>query len=84
MFECENMTPCGCERMDAVKELQLIEMIESWYFDTDTLCKNQCCKECEKIKKCGYRCGRITWNDHGEQFKKEEIGQVSYKQLSFF
>ena len=37
MFECENMTPFGCERMDAV-----------------------------------------------EEFKKEEIGQVSYKQLSFF
>lgn len=49
MFECENMTPFGCERMDAVKELQLIEMIESWYFDTDTLCKNQCCKECEQL-----------------------------------
>ena len=29
MFECENMTPFGCERMDAVKELMLFEQIES-------------------------------------------------------
>lgn len=82
MFECENMTPFGCERMDSAKELQLIEMIESWYFDTDTLCKNQCCKDCDN--KCSYECGRVKYLDPVEQFKKEEIGQVSYKQLSFF
>ena len=28
-FECENMTPFGCERMDSVKELMLLEQIEN-------------------------------------------------------
>lgn len=28
-FECGNMTPFGCERMDSVKELMLLEQIES-------------------------------------------------------
>ena len=50
------MTPFGCERMNSAKELQLVEMVESWYFDTDTLCKNQCCKSCDKVKECGYKC----------------------------
>lgn len=76
-FECENMTAFGCERMDSVKELQLVEMVESWYFDTDTLCKNQCCKN------CSYTCGRISWKDPVEEFKQEEIKTIKYEQLSF-
>ena len=28
-FECENLTTLGCERMDSVKELMLLEQIES-------------------------------------------------------
>ena len=28
-FECENLTTVGCERMDSVKELMLLEQIES-------------------------------------------------------
>ena len=31
-----------------------------------------------------FECGRVKYLDPVEQFKKEEIGQVSYKQLSFF
>lgn len=38
--------------------------------------------ECENMTPFG--CGRITWNDHGEQFKKEEIGPIKCEQLSFF
>lgn len=83
-FECENLTTLGCERMDSVKELQLVEMIESWYFDADTLCKNQCCKDCDRTKNCSYTCGRISWKDPAEEFEKEEIKQVDYEQLTFF
>lgn len=83
MFECENMTPFGCERMDAVKELMLFEQIESDIeLDLNNICKRQCCKDCDN--KCSYECGRVKYLDPVEQFKKEEIGQVSYKQLSFF
>lgn len=28
-FECKNLTTLGCERMDAVKELILLEQIEN-------------------------------------------------------
>ena len=28
-FECENLTTLGCERMDSVKELMLLEQIEN-------------------------------------------------------
>lgn len=28
-FECKNLTTLGCERMDAVKELILLEQIET-------------------------------------------------------
>jgi hypothetical protein len=82
-FECENLTTLGCERMDSVKELQLVEMIESWYFDADTLCKNQCCKDCDRTKNCSYTCGRISWKDPAEEFEKEEIKTIKYEQLSF-
>ena len=82
-FECKNLTTLGCERMDAVKELMLLELIESdLEIDLNEICKRQCCKDCEN--KCSYECGRVKYLDPVEQFKKEEIGQVSYKQLSFF
>ena len=74
-FECENLTTLGCERMDSVKELMLLEQIESnEELDLNRICKNQCC----------YTCGRIYWKDPAEEFEKEEIKQVDYEQLSFF
>ena len=82
-FKCENLTTLGCPRMDAVKELMLLEQIENNVeLDLKNICRNQCCKDCEN--KCSYECGRVKYLDPVEQFKKEEIGQVSYKQLSFF
>jgi hypothetical protein len=82
-FECENLTTLGCPRMDAVKELMLFEQIEcDIELDLNKICKRQCCKDCDN--KCSYECGRVKYLDPVEQFKKEEIGQVSYKQLSFF
>lgn len=83
MEECENLTTLGCERMDAVKELMLFEQIENGIeLDLNDICKQQCCKGCKD--KCSYECGRVKYLDPVEQFKKEEIGQVSYTQLSFF
>ena len=84
-FECENMTPFGCERMDTVKELMLLEQIENnEELDLNRICKNQCCKGCDNLNKCGYTCGRISWKDPAKEFKKEEIKQVDYEQLTFF
>ena len=74
-FECENLTTLGCPRMDAVKELMLLEQIESdLEIDLNEICKRQCCKDCEN--KCSYECGRVKYLD--------PVGQVKYKQLSFF
>ena len=82
-FKCENMTPFGCERMDAVKELMLFEQIESDIeLDLNNICKRQCCKDCDN--KCSYECGRVKYLDPVEQFKKEEIKSIEYTQLSFF
>ena len=82
-FECENLTTLGCPRMDAVKELMLFEQIESDIeLDLNKICKRQCCKDCDN--KCSYECGRVNYLDPVEQFKKEEIGQVDYEQLTFF
>lgn len=54
-FECENMTPFGCERMDSVKELMLLEQIESnEELDLNRICKNQCCKDCDNTNQCCY------------------------------
>ena len=40
-FECENMTAFGCERMDSVKELMLLEQIENnEELDLSRVCKN--------------------------------------------
>lgn len=67
----------------AGEELMLFEQIESDIeLDLNNICKRQCCKDCDN--KCSYECGRVKYLDPVEQFKKEEIGQVSYKQLSFF
>lgn len=83
-FECENMTPFGCERMDSVKELMLLEQIENnEELDLSRVCKNQCCKDCDNLNKCGYTCGRISWKDPVEEFKQEEIKTIKYEQLSF-
>ena len=39
-FECENLTTLGCERMDSVKELMLLEQIESnEELDLNRICK---------------------------------------------
>ena len=82
-FECENMTPFGCERMDAVKELMLFEQIESDIeLDLNNICRKQCCKDCDN--KCSYECGRVKYLDPVEKFKQEEIKVVEYTQLSFF
>lgn len=82
-FECESLTTLGCERMDAVKELMLLEQIESNVeLDLNNICKRQCCKDCDN--KCNYECGKVKYLDPVEQFKKEEIKQVDYEQLTFF
>ena len=82
-FECENMTPFGCERMNSVKELMLFEQIENDIeLDLNNICRKQCCKDCDN--KCSYECGRVKYLDPVEQFKKEEIKQVDYEQLTFF
>ena len=85
-FECENMTMLGCGARDSAKELILQELIEDGTMGIEDLCKEQCCLDCNKS--CGYRCGRTYEKEKSEdlrdKFKQEEIGQVSYKQLSFF
>ena len=82
-FECENMTPFGCERMDSVKELMLFEQIESDIeLDLNNICRKQCCKDCDN--KCSYECGKVKYLDPVEKFKQEEIKVVEYTQLSFF
>lgn len=84
-FECENLTTLGCPRMDAVKELMLLEQIENNVeLDLKNICRNQCYKDCDNLNKCGYTCGRISWKDPVEEFKKEEIKSIEYTQLSFF
>lgn len=84
-FECGNMTAFGCGRMDSVKELMLLEQIENnEELDLNRICKNQCCKDCDRMKNCSYTCGRIYWKDPAEEFEKEEIKQVDYEQLTFF
>ena len=82
-FKCENLTTLGCERMDSVKELMLFEQIESDIeLDLNNICRKQCCKDCDN--KCNYECGKVKYLDPVEQFKKEEIKQVDYEQLTFF
>ena len=82
-FECENLTTLGCERMDSVKELMLFEQIENdTELDLNNICRKQRCKDCDN--KCSYECGKVKYLDPVEQFKKEEIKQVDYEQLTFF
>ena len=82
-FECENLTTLGCERMNSVKELMLFEQIENdTELDLNNICRKQCCKDCDN--KCSYECGKVKYLDPVEQFKKEEIKQVDYEQLTFF
>ena len=82
-FECENLTTLGCERMNSVKELMLFEQIESDIeLDLNNICRKQCCTDCDN--KCSYECGKVKYLDPVEQFKKEEIKQVDYEQLTFF
>lgn len=82
-FECENLTTLGCERMDAVKELILLEQIENGIeLDLNNICKQQCCKDCKD--KCSYECGKVKYSDPAEEFEKEEIKVVEHTQLSFF
>ena len=50
-FECESMTYLGCERMDYVKELMLVNREE-------IICKNMCCIGCQDSNKCSYHCNR--------------------------
>lgn len=58
MIDCEYMTELGCKARDTAKNLMLQELIEGSvdYKELHDICKEQCCKDCEKI--CGYRCGR--------------------------
>ena len=59
-FECENLTTLGCERMDSVKELMLLEQIESnEELDLNRICKNQCCKDCDNLKHVAELVGMI-------------------------
>ena len=82
-FECENLTTLGCERMNSVKELMLFEQIESDIeLDLNNIGSKQCCKDCDN--KCSHECGKVKYLDPVEQFKKEEIKQVDYEQLTFF
>ena len=57
MNDCEYMTAIGCPARDAAKSLILQEITESQCPDLDIICKEQCCKDCDRSD-CGYRCGR--------------------------
>lgn len=50
-FKCADMTHLGCERMDYVKDLMLVNK-------EDHLCKNMCCIGCEDRNSCSYHCNR--------------------------
>ena len=47
-FKCGNLTPFGCERMDAVKELMAL--------NNEGICTNICCNKCDKLSTCAYKC----------------------------
>ena len=55
-FKCKNLTTLGCERMDSVKELMLLEQIESnEELDLSRVCKNPAEEfEKEEIKQVDY------------------------------
>lgn len=69
LTKCENMTHLGCERMDAVKELMLL--------NSEDICKNICCYECKKAhSQCGYSCNKATYLEEERKiYNSEELRQ---------
>lgn len=56
-FKCADMTVFGCERMDYVKNLMLVNKEKH-------ICKNMCCIDCEDKNMCSYHCNRSEWPEN--------------------
>lgn len=75
-YECEYMTVFECRARDFAKDLMLQEMIEGsdTYTELSNICKEQCCRGCDKS--CGYRCNK---KDKCERDCFDEIAESGYK-----